>query len=166
MADQLLEAAQRETAEVLPKLRKDALFRRYELAQRVIKELMEIGGATTVDTVVVTSGALVPPSQNRPLQQRGHSRTGAVLAAAAAYLQSTGRRAQSPELLEQMRGRGIEFPGGAAVETLSSILSASKLFDNVRGQGYGLAEWAARPQAVPPNGSGTDQPPATGAPAE
>ncbi len=100
------------------------------------------------------------------ISPRSQSRTALVLTYAKEYLGSTGRRAQSPTLLQEMKRRGVEFPEGNEVETLASILSASDMFDNVRGQGYGLAEWAVQTGVVPPNGSGAAQPPATGAPAE
>jgi hypothetical protein len=51
------------------------------------------------------------------------------------YLREKGARAQAPEIVSAMRERGIE---GMDVDAVSSALSHSALFDNIRGQGYGL----------------------------
>jgi len=167
MADQLLEAARLEVHTLLPQLREDPRFRRYEIAQRVIRELTAIPPIPVADQAThltpPPSPALPVLVRRRPLSSppeiRPPSRTAAVIATAKEYLASTGKRAPSPLLLQIMTARGIEFPEGNEVETLSSILSANDAFDNVRGQGYGLVEWAAHAGA--PASERLGSPPAT-----
>jgi hypothetical protein len=61
-----------------------------------------------------------------------------VAEAAVHYLREKGSRAESPEILRAIRDRGLD------VKDITSCLSHSHLFDNVRGQGYGLVEWSER----------------------
>jgi hypothetical protein len=68
------------------------------------------------------------------------SLTTAINQAAAAYLRKKGLRAKAPEIREALISAEIDF-GNAHKGTMAACLSHSPLFDNVRGQGYGLVEW-------------------------
>lgn len=68
--------------------------------------------------------------------------------AAEEFLRSINRRAQTPEILEELLRRGIRAGNTDdrtnMVATVSSYLSAAKnRFDHQRNQGYGLVEWSA-----------------------
>jgi hypothetical protein len=73
--------------------------------------------------------------------------TSQVIEIAQEHLRQQQRRAQSLEILQIVQGRGIEVQGEKPSTIIASILSHSDLFDNVRGQGYGLTEWTAAPPA-------------------
>lgn len=54
-----------------------------------------------------------------------------------------GKRATSAELLGVMAAQGIQIEGKSPINSFSSMLSYRKeIFDNVRGEGYGLVEWS------------------------
>ena len=63
--------------------------------------------------------------------------------AAADFLKTIGRRAQTPEIAAEITRRGIRAGKPENITaTVSSYLSSAKgRFDNVRGEGYGLVEW-------------------------
>ena len=61
-----------------------------------------------------------------------------------------GRRAPVTEIMEAVLAEGIRMGGAKPISTLSSFLSHHPAFDNVRGEGYGLAEW----KGVSPSASG------------
>ena len=66
----------------------------------------------------------------------------AVLAGAEDYLRLTGRREMAPGITAELHRKGIvPSTDVQTVRTVASYLSASDRFNNVRGQGYGLAEW-------------------------
>jgi hypothetical protein len=71
---------------------------------------------------------------------RPESLTTAINQAAAAYLRQKGSRAEAPEIRQALIDSGFNF-ANAHKGTLASCLSHSRLFDNIRGQGYGLLEW-------------------------
>ncbi len=70
-----------------------------------------------------------------------NSRTTAIVNAAVTYLRQKGSRAETPEIQRALIAAGLNV-GDARPDTVSSCLSHSPLFDNVRGQGYGLVEWS------------------------
>jgi hypothetical protein len=72
---------------------------------------------------------------NQPSQRR------IIIDAAVQYLRHKGGRAPTPEMLEDFEKKGISVSGKDKVGTISSYLSQSPLFDNIRGEGYGLTEW-------------------------
>ena len=45
------------------------------------------------------------------------------------------------EILEALEAQGIVIDSEKPLAALASTLSHSALFDNVRGEGYGLVEW-------------------------
>jgi hypothetical protein len=74
-----------------------------------------------------------------------------ILMASAAYIRQKSARAPSGEILKALTEQGIAVGGQNPSATVSSYLSHSTLFDNLRGQGYGLVEW--RSQTETPNSS-------------
>jgi hypothetical protein len=77
--------------------------------------------------------------------------TRAVEEAAVAYLRQKGRRAQSGEITQAVLAAGVHIASAKKHDTVSSLLSASPLFDNVRGEGYGLTEWGKPAETEAPN---------------
>ena len=84
-----------------------------------------------------------------PAQNRQKSVATAIGDAAEEYLRKVRRRAQTRELVAEVRRLGIRDGGDdEMIATVSSYLSADKdRFDNVRGEGYGLKEWTKPPQS-------------------
>ena len=78
------------------------------------------------------------------------SMTTAINRAAAIYLRQKRARAQAPEILKALLAGGLNVSKG----TMSSCLSHSPLFDNKKGEGYGLVEWSNGQETETPN-SGT-----------
>ena len=144
MSDQLLRAAQIEEAALLVELRRNVAFCKLEAVRSVIAAY---GGADRLAPAAGVVSTLTPPP--RPFERSG-SQTGALTRAAAAYLSKVGRRAQVTEILPVLQAEGHVVGGKKPDGTLSSALSHSELFDNVRGKGYGLAEWGGTdgPSAV------------------
>jgi hypothetical protein len=134
MSTDLLKAAQAEEQRLVRELESTPLFRRLEAVRAVLRAYQDPPEAFGRPTVVVRSA--------RPV-----SLTSQVIAIAQEHLRKQQRRAQSLEILHAVQGRGIEVPGDKPTTIVASILSHSDLFDNVRGQGYGLTEWTAAPPA-------------------
>jgi hypothetical protein len=57
------------------------------------------------------------------------------------HLRKIGVRASSGDLLPVVEAAGIQLGGETPSRTLASFLTNSKLFNNIKGFGYGLAEW-------------------------
>lgn len=74
---------------------------------------------------------------------RPNSLTTQVLETSIAYFQSKGARAQTSEIADICVRAGVPLPDSITKQRdyVSSILSHSPLINNIRGQGYGLAEW-------------------------
>jgi hypothetical protein len=83
---------------------------------------------------------------------RQGSQQEAIVTGAMTYLRAKNDRAPSSEILGVLTGQGVVVGGQKASATLSSYLSHSPLFDNIRGQGYGLVEWS-QPKTETPNSS-------------
>ena len=83
-----------------------------------------------------------PAYENAQRASRPGSRASQVADAAAKWFASHGQRAQSLEIMKALQREGFEFSGAKPTAALASILSHSDLFDNVRGEGYGLRVWS------------------------
>ncbi len=87
--------------------------------------------------------------------KRGRSSTRAgsvastVITEAASFLKQRGSRAQTLEILAALKQRGLSFSSKNPAGSVSSALSHNALFDNVRGEGYGLVEWQNGDQIEP-----------------
>ena|GEM_PF-2133616 len=84
------------------------------------------------------SAATGKPIGSRPTPRSG-SNAAKVVALAQTYLKEKGRRATSAEIHEFLRRQGVDVKETASVAAYLS--TAKDIFDNVRGQGYGLVEW-------------------------
>ncbi len=86
----------------------------------------------------------------RTVIRPANSMTAQIIEAATAYLLQKGTRAQTTEITEAVVRDGASLPDNPTKQRdyVSSILSHSPLFNNVRGEGYGLAEWPVERQAA------------------
>ncbi len=121
------------------------------------------------DFVSVGAGKWTKSPHGTPYQKRVKithkhipgSMTATIVEATARYLRHKGARAQSPEILTALRAQGIE-----AKLDITSCLSHSHLFDNIKGQGYGLVEWSTehdQESETPNSGELSGAPKANGA---
>jgi hypothetical protein len=134
---QMLEAALREQNALRTELYQVPAYRKLLEVQKVIelyRSLETVGGP----------GEPIASARRR----RG---SGAAIAEAVVHehLSRTGRRATSGQLIDLVREAGVRMPGASGIRNLSAVLSTSKLFDNLRGWGYGLAEWGGAVEAPP-----------------
>jgi hypothetical protein len=66
----------------------------------------------------------------------------AVIEASADFLRRKGARADSAQIQEELVRCGILQEGPRDRSRITSYLGRAKaIFDNVRGEGYGLREW-------------------------
>ena len=102
-----------------------------------MKEFMSAGGGRWT----IRADLHIPVSPRRKIvrQHIPGSASSRVVEFAVGYLREKGARAQSTEIIDAMKahGKGLDLK----MDAVSSSLSHSALFDNVRGQGYGLVEW-------------------------
>jgi hypothetical protein len=135
---------------LLAELRQNPLFRAYLGAQ---------------ETVLALSAEPIPqPTQRTDQEQIRRSKASAqspskpgtqaesILTAAATYLRDKNSRAPSTEISKALTSRGVGIGGRDPSATVAAYLTHSPLFDNIRGQGYGLIEWS-NPQSETPNSS-------------
>lgn len=83
--------------------------------------------------------------QPKPTAGSAHgSKTKEIVAAAVSHFRKTQQRATSGELVKALSAMGVEVGGKNPGSSMSAFMSNSpRLFDNVKGEGYGLREWAA-----------------------
>jgi len=72
---------------------------------------------------------------------RPGSRAALIVEGAESFLRRHKNRAQTSEIVEGLLAGGVALPTGNAISVVSSYLSTSPLFNHVKGEGYGLAEW-------------------------
>ena len=77
----------------------------------------------------------------RQTKPRAQSQASDVVRIAEVFLASIKRRAQSTEISAELERRGVSIGGKSPSSVVSSYLSNSDKFDNVRGVGYGLTAW-------------------------
>ena len=80
------------------------------------------------------------PTQTR--QPRSNSNGSEIGRIAEAFLTAKGARADSTEITEEVLCQGVPVGGVNKGKVVSSYLSSSDKFDNIRGQGYGLRIWS------------------------
>ncbi len=120
------------------------LFREFLRAQEVIR-MYAAGGVPSPMMNLARGVSIVRQPQRNTEAAR-------VVTAAKAYLEKIGRRASSSEIAEAIMKDGVEIGGrkGDEASRLSAYLSAAKfVFDNVRGQGYGLRTHSYMGAALP-----------------
>ena len=72
---------------------------------------------------------------------RDGSKSAVIVRATETFLKQRRKRAQSSEIVQALQEAGIDLPEEKPSAFVSSYLSTSPLFDNVKGEGYGLVEW-------------------------
>ena len=135
MSDQLVRLAQVEEATLLAELRQHPAFGKLE-AVRALMTAYRVQAAPAVAASAVQP--LAPPSQP---SERPETLGRALQAVSKDHFNRTGRRAQVGELMGVVVAAGVKIRGAKPTSTLSSFLSHHPDFNNVRGQGYGLAQW-------------------------
>lgn len=148
MSDQFLRLAQVEEATLLAELRRHPAFSKLE-AVRALMAAYRVDSASTAVPGPVQQPQQ-PSSQEAQSQERPGTQGYALEKVSKAYLRRMGRRAPVTEIMEAVLAEGIRMGGAKPISTLSSFLSHHPAFDNVRGEGYGLAEW----KGVSPSASG------------
>jgi len=133
----LLNAARAERSRLLQELRKISAFRQYEAVCAVVTAYVVVDGGAADATMRIAS----PVDAATPRTEREGSKATMIARAAENFLQDIKRRAQSPEIMRAVMAQGITLSGDNPLPALSSVLSHNALFDNIRGQGYGLVEW-------------------------
>ena len=129
MDNDFLDSARREEARLLKRL----------AAVRAV--IADYSGADHTDLVSpIHTAVRRPPTPGRT--PRTESQAGLVIRIAEEFLTTAQRRAPSAEIYREIAGRGVTIPGQKPESVVSSYLSNSPKFDNVRGQGYGLAIWS------------------------
>jgi hypothetical protein len=118
-------------------LAKNPDFQRLKLLEKHLMEYRAISPAA------VTSTPKPPPHPIRDMSRYGRSGSMAsvVVQASEGFLKKLARRAQSSDIVAALLEAGIDLPAEKASAYVSSYLSTSPLFDNVKGEGYGLVEW-------------------------
>jgi hypothetical protein len=118
-------------------LMQNETFRAFEHAEAMLA-IWDGARAKPGNHIVQTQTVRTPraPDKHSP-----GSRTSVITNAAAEYLRQKGSRATSGEILKELTDRGIQVGGKDPSKVTSSYLSHSPLFNNIPGQGYGLAEW-------------------------
>jgi hypothetical protein len=120
------------------------LFREFLRAQEVIR--MYTAGGVPSPMMNLARGATFVRQPQR------NTEAARIIGAAQAYLEKVGRRAASSEIADAIMKEGVEIGGrkGDEASRLSAYLSAAKfVFDNVRGQGYGLRSAGYAGAALP-----------------
>jgi|SRR5271155_3630436 len=141
----LMKALRERREQLRNDLLEDAVFQEYDLVCRLL-ERHEASVAQPSSPRRKAPPRQPPPPQepiNRPAPftriEKGMS---AVIEASADYLREKGARAASAEIQEELVRRGILAASPGDRSKITSYLGrAKKVFDNVRGEGYGLIEW-------------------------
>lgn len=109
-------------------------------ASRTFQKLKVVRAALAVYGDGVEAFAVV-----RTSQPRAGSRSSGWIAATVQHLRQTGVRKSARDLLIVIDPVSAA-EGQSAINSYASALSHNALFDNVRGEGYGLQEWNDRVQ--------------------
>jgi hypothetical protein len=150
MAD-LINALRERREELRNELQEHPSFQEYELVCRLLERHEA--------SVAVPSSVRPKAPQRKPARKRQpapkkdavegpapFARTergmNAIIAASADFLRRKGARAASAEIQEELIRGGILEEGPRDRSRITSYLGRAKaMFDNVRGEGYGLREW-------------------------
>ena len=131
-SQELIKALEQEQQALTRELENSPAFQRLQ-AVRSLLALYREPAPKPIDKVRTFVAAAAP---------RPKSQTAVIVKAAETYLRETGRRFTSGPLTDALTARGIDIPGNKKSARLASMLAAKpKIFNNVPGQGYGLAEW-------------------------
>jgi hypothetical protein len=135
-----LEAAKAEERRLLAELHATPAYRRLEAIRATLNAYKDDLGLASTNPAKAEPGLTATTPAQQPTSKRSIWLNGATN-----YLRQKGARATSGELVQALISRGIDLGSETnPAWKLSSILSGSPLFDNVRGEGYGLTEWPKR----------------------
>lgn len=133
MNGEIIEMAKREREKLMDELSAHPAYQKLQQINKLIDTYEALDAPREANTSMIS----------RPItpKHRPNSKVAAVDEVVANFLRETGRRASSGELLPVVLDAGIELSGKIPAKTLSALLSVSKKFNNLKGHGYGLAEW-------------------------
>lgn len=169
MVDDMVALARQEERRLLDELRQIPAYRRL----RAVQGLLRAYGVESASLDRLSSVAIEMRPRASPLARTLAARLAAEQASGAAryvrsgstaaeviriareYLAQTQQRAQTPEIVAEVQRNGFLVGHPNPIATLSAYLSSSPLFDNVRGKGYGLAEWKSGYDSNEPAASST-----------
>jgi len=145
MQDSALKAAEEEAEVLRATIAQTSEARRLAVLEKFIAEYRSIEPVQRIVADVFHS---------RLKYGRPGSASAIVIEGTETYLRKIKRRATSREITDELKRQGIKIPGQIPNATVASYLSTSQLFDNVKGEGYGLVEWRSddKTDATRPNG--------------
>ncbi|MGC2198633.1 MAG: hypothetical protein WA633_00575 [Stellaceae bacterium] len=147
----LIKALRERREELRNKLQEDPAFQEYELVCRLLER--REASVPISPSLRPKTPQRKPASQRKPAPQqqpvdrpapftRTDKGMNAVIEASAEFLRRKGARADSVEIQKELVRRGILEDGPRDRSRITSYLGRAKaMFDNVRGEGYGLREW-------------------------
>ena len=154
MSNPLLKHALREIAALEVKLNTIAEFRQWQALRVMVAEYQGSAAQAMPAVGNATPPMTGPPSS--PVVPKPLGKAPVVVAAAVKLLKEHRRRMTSSEMAPALKARGLDLGGNRPAATLSAYLSAAPEIDNVRGEGYGLKEWAASKPAIAPESEAPD----------
>ncbi len=153
MASEILAMAYREREQLQAELRANPTWQKLQQVQKLIATYEALEGASD------NAKPLTVKPLSSPTARQG-SKVAMVDEVVSKHLKKTGVRASSGDLLPIVQEAGIEMTGKIPAKSLSSLLTTSKRFNNLKGFGYGLAEWGDTlgPNAVDPASASAEFP--------
>ena len=153
MASDILNMARREAEALRSTLARNPEYQKLQQIQKLIDvyESLEI---TSEDKPRTETTTVSPPTASGVAAvYRLGSKVAQVDEVVSKFFLERGSRASSGDVLPIVTAAGIEMTGKIPAKTLSSFLTNSKRFNNVKGFGYGLVEWGETlgPKASPSN---------------
>jgi hypothetical protein len=136
MADEYSLALERQIENLRALIAKTPDGQRLQLLERHLMEYRAIAAAGA--SVIVPHH---PVKETLARYGRDGSKAAVIVRAAESFLKKRHKRAQSSEIVQALQEAGIDLPEEKPSAFVSSYLSTSALFDNVKGEGYGLVEW-------------------------
>ena len=161
MMTDLIKALRERREELRNELQENPLFQEYELVCRLLER--REASVAVPSSVRPKAPQRKPAPKRQPATKRQpapqqHAVEGpapftrtergmnAVIEASADFLRRKGARAASAEIQEELVRCGILEEGPRDRSRITSYLGRAKaMFDNVRGEGYGLREWRTAP---------------------
>ena len=147
----LIKALRERREELRNELQENPSFQEYELVCRLLERRE---ASVAVPSSVRTKAPQRKPAPKRQPAPQQHAVEGpapftrtekgmnAVIEASADFLRRKGARADSAQIQEELVRCGILEEGPRDRSRITSYLGRAKaMFDNVRGEGYGLREW-------------------------
>jgi len=147
MADPFLDQMKVRLDALQRELEQNPTYQMYEALRVSYNELSELWEnlerkAARAQPERAASRTAEPGSRSR----REGSKSAAVGNLVAEWFASTGRRAQSTAIVEEVAQRGVRITGAKPSAVMAAILSNDGRFDNARddrGLGYGLKSWSS-----------------------